>query len=124
MDLDQTLPMLEMGHDGSEGRIVLREDGFAAVKWPGIKHCYYRRLIRSEFDPIARAHGGMLGSIHALQRLGQQRAAKVPQGCRIADGSIIPTSIACNPLLTISALAERIAEGIVLDPQHRDLFTA
>ena len=46
----------------------------------------------------------------------------IHQGMYVADGSVIPRSIGCNPFLTISALAERIAEGIVHDPSHQDLF--
>lgn len=168
MDFDQTLPMLGMGHDGAAGRVVLRDGGHGSVKWPGMEKSEYRKMIRHEFDQVARAHGGvykylrifgdnlitvhplggcamaddplygvvddrgrvfdgrgggMVESIDSPQLLGQQPQAMVHQGLYVADGSIIPTSIGCNPLLTISALSERIADGIVDQPQHRDLFS-
>ena len=47
---------------------------------------------------------------------------KVHQGLYVADGSIIPTSIGVNPYMTISALAERLANHILHNPAHADLF--
>ncbi|GEM_PF-558680 len=44
-------------------------------------------------------------------------AGAMHQGLYVADGSILPTSVGVNPLLTISALAERTSEAIVL---HHD----
>jgi len=58
MDFDRTRIMLGMGHDGANGRVVLRGDGYGTVKWPGLKECSDRRLIRKEFAKVAEAHGG------------------------------------------------------------------
>jgi len=47
----------------------------------------------------------------------------VHHGLYVADGSIIPSSLGCNPMMTIAALAERVAEGILANPAHQDIFT-
>lgn len=67
--------------------------------------------------------GGMVDEPGAPRLLGVKSGAAVHRGLYVADGSVIPTSIGCNPLLTISALSERIADGIVNDPSYEDLFT-
>ncbi len=48
--------------------------------------------------------------------------AHVYPGLYVADGSIVPTAIGVNPLMTISALAERIAHHIAQNPNHRNIF--
>ena len=160
MDLDQTLVMLGMGHDGADGRVELREDGLGRVKWPGLIKSPYRQLIRSDFAKVAEGHGGkykylkIFGNnfitVHPLGGCGMSdspdhgvvddrgrvfdlnpqysfapnaiSSPPIHAGLYVADGSVIPTSIGCNPLLTISALSERIADGIVRDPSFADLF--
>ncbi len=160
-DLDQTLILLGMGHDGAEGRMFLDERGFAQVSWPALLQSDYRKLIRGEFARVAEALGGeyeylkifgdRLISVHPLggcamsddpaygvvnhkgqvfdagcggdagSRPGEPR---VHAGLYVIDGAMLPTSIACNPLLTISALAERCADHFVVQPELADLFAA
>ena len=159
LDLDRTMVLLGMGHDGSNGRVMLRGDGMGTVKWKGIKESNYRKHIRGEFARVAKGHGGkykylkIFGdnfiTVHPLggcsladdpvcgvvNDFGQvfdgtrngimdsmTGEAAVHRGFYVADGAIIPSAIACNPLLTISALAERIAENIVANPEYNDLF--
>ena len=50
------------------------------------------------------------------------RSNDVHAGLYVADASIMPTALGNNPLLTIAALAERIADLIVNDPGHATLF--
>jgi cholesterol oxidase len=47
---------------------------------------------------------------------------RIHEGLYVCDGATIPTAIACNPLLTISALAERTSQLITLEPKYSDLF--
>ncbi len=50
-------------------------------------------------------------------------AGAVHPGLYVSADSIVPTAIGNNPLLTITALAERVAELIVRDPAHVTLFS-
>ena len=60
------------------------------------------------------------GQVFDASHPNQVRA--VHPGLYVADASIMPTALGNNPLLTITALAERIADLIVTDPTHAPLF--
>lgn len=52
----------------------------------------------------------------------QTAEARVHEGLYVIDGAMLPTSIACNPLLTITALAERSADQMTTEDSLQDLF--
>lgn len=156
-DLDRTMVVFGMGHDGSRGEIILKDD-VPYIEWPGAKESEYRKRMRDEMEKLAKAHGGeyqylrMFGAnlitVHPLggcnmsddpeqgvvNDIGQvfdgQRGGPVDEvgdagvhaGLYVADGSIVPRSLGANPFFTISALSERIAASIAIDPRYRDLF--
>jgi cholesterol oxidase len=75
----------------------------------------------SPFHTLLTPHplgGCPMGESHAtgvVNDLGQafRENGTLHDGLYIADGSIIPSAIGVNPFLTISALTERIAEGLI-----------
>ncbi len=54
----------------------------------------------------------------------QTSEMRVHEGLYVSDGAIFPTAIACNPYLTISAMAERNTQLLAMDPKYADLFEA
>jgi cholesterol oxidase len=149
-DLDRAMTLLGCGHDRAEGEIRL-VDGVASVHWPDYeRQRSHAELIRL-MDQYASAYGGrfrpfgpaknytahplggcrMGGSAasgvvnHRGQVFDPSAGAESPTvhaGLYVADASIVPTALGNNPLLTITALAERIAHLIVTDPAHGALF--
>jgi cholesterol oxidase len=39
-------------------------------------------------------------------------------GLYVADGSVMPGTVGPNPSLTIAAISERFAQGILAEPRH------
>jgi cholesterol oxidase len=147
-DLNRALTLLGCGHDRAEGEVRL-EDDVPTVHWPTYDRQPSHAELARVMAQYATAYGGTFSpfkparnyTAHPLGgcRMGASAASGVVNhrglvfdpaagndrahpGLYIADASIMPTALGNNPLLTISALAERIADLIVTDPSHADLF--
>jgi len=129
------LPLLGMGRDVPDGRMQLR-DGLLDVDWSkdGASKPYFEKL-RDTMRALADELGGTFQdnplwwlskviTVHALGgcpigRDGNEgvvdpwgRVYGVP-GLYVADGSVMPGPVGPNPSLTIAALADRFADGII-----------
>jgi len=129
------LPLLGMGRDVPEGRMHLRE-GLLDIDWSkdGASKPYFEKL-RDTMHALADELGGRFQdnplwwlskviTVHALGGcpMGRDpsegvvdnwgRAFGVP-GLYVADGSVMPGPVGPNPSLTIAALADRVADGII-----------
>jgi cholesterol oxidase len=151
-DLNRSLSLLACGHDTADGEIRLEFDE-AAVRWPSYPSQRCRIEMAAVLAQYATAYGGRErpfapgGPTTAHPLGGCRMGATVAEGVvnhrgqvfetgagrdgravqprlYVADASIVPTALGNNPLLTISALAERIAELIVTDPANAALFRA
>ena len=149
-NIDDSLLLLATGHDGACGKVVLRNDR-PIVVWPGQDRFReyaigkLRELAASVGGRIRQLRGvsgNRPTTVHPLggcgmadtsaegvtNHLGQVFASRggatadVHQGLYVNDGSIIPTSLGANPFFTISAIAERIAQHIVIAPENQSLF--
>jgi cholesterol oxidase len=141
--LNRTLLFLLMSHDGADGVIELGDDGRPVVRWPQLHERplftaenAIAREITSQLggmfvpDPLPRLMNNRI-TVHPLGGcpMGDpETTAVVDHAGRVfrddgkphdklyvADASVIPTSLGINPLWTITALAERIAEHVARD---------
>jgi cholesterol oxidase len=135
-----SLPLLGMGRDIPDGTMSLRAnrrgDPFLEVDWRNIRSAAYFDRVSRLSEKIATALGATfvpnpdtrflrrLITVHALggcsmgltERDGvvdsHGRVFNYP-GLYVADGSVMPGPVGANPSLTIAALADRFAEGII-----------
>jgi cholesterol oxidase len=150
-DLNRSITLLGCGHDAAAGEIRLEDDGIR-VRWPDYdrqpSHAELMAVMRQyagakggRFRPFTPARnytahplgGCRMGATAAdgvvddrgrvFDRSPNAGAGAVHPGLYVVDGSVVPTALGNNPLLTITALAERAAELIVRDPAHAALFT-
>jgi cholesterol oxidase len=149
-DLNRSITLLACGHDTADGEISLEGDE-ATVRWPAYANQACGEEMARLIAQYAAAYGGFgrsfgIGGPMTAHPLGGCRmgatvaegvvnhrgqvfdpgarrdSRAVQPGLYVADASIVPTALGNNPLLTISALAERIAELIVTDPANAALF--
>ncbi|MGJ0490320.1 GMC family oxidoreductase [Methylobacter sp.] len=133
--------LLCMGIDKSNGVMELNNDGFLHVKWPYKDSISLYQAILDTGNRFKEWSGGkafiplpnwlwpMKNNI-TVHSLGGCRLANDPAegvtsaavdtfgqvfgyaGLYVADGALLPTAVGANPVATICALSERVAEGI------------
>jgi len=143
--LNRTLMFLLTGHDGADGMIELGHHRQPTIKWELLKGRHIFKAESDFARDLTGKLGGMfvtnplftpvffnnLITVHPLGGcpMGDDGASgvvdaagrvfsddgQVHRGLYVADGSVVPTSLGVNPLLTITALAERIAERATRD---------
>ncbi len=134
-----TQTYLVMSHDNSDGKIVLRDDETATIKWNNLGRQPIFKKVEENLIASTRADGGTyvpnplftklfdfdLITVHPLggcaladdaaggvvDHKGRvfrgDRGTAIHDGLYVSDGSVMPRSLGVNPLLTITAFAER-----------------
>jgi cholesterol oxidase len=136
-----TLPMLGMGREEPQGRMRLR-DGLLDVEWSFRRARSYFDHVRSTVEQIARGIGAefednilwRLNAALTVHPLGGCPLGETPwegvvhpvtgqvhnyPGLHVADGSVMPGTVGTNPSLTIAAVANRFADGILDEKRRR-----
>lgn len=144
--LNSSLIFFACGHDTAKGRYVLDDyKDRVHVNWPNVVNEEGFQYINREMEKWAKAQGGVYIANPRMTVFGHRMMATHPLGgcpmgqdaqtgvvdhlgrvfsedgsihrnLYVVDASIIPRSLGATPLLTISALAERIADSINADP--------
>jgi cholesterol oxidase len=131
------LPLLGMGRDVPDGTMHLTKRGYLDVDWRKKKSGPYFDRVREESRRLAREMGAerlvdnaiwhlrRVITVHALGGcpMGGSDAEGVVDhrdggvfghpGLHVADGAVMPGPVGPNPSLTIAALADRFADGIL-----------
>ncbi|MBO9665590.1 MAG: GMC family oxidoreductase [Bdellovibrio sp.] len=140
--LNHSMVYLGMGHDRADGQLILDRKDRVRVHWPHVMSDPVFPMIDREMKRQSQVLGGNfvmnprtlivsgknLVTVHPLggcvmgdtaeygvvNHLGQvfTENGELHQGLYIMDGSVVPTALGVNPLLTIASLAERAAERI------------
>jgi cholesterol oxidase len=130
-----TLPLLGMGRDKPSGAMRLDRDGFLEIDWRVEDSQRFFERMRETMERIAAAlkadfkddplwHLTRVITVHPLGGAPMARSAAEGvvdawgevfghPGLYVADGSVMPGPVGPNPSLTIAALADRFAEGIL-----------
>lgn len=142
--LNHSMVYFGMGHDQACGEIHLNNKNRGIVSWPRVnedpiygkilakiqEHSSFNNSTYVKNPRSTLLMGNNLITVHPLggcsmgdsvhtgvvNHLGQvyRPDGSLHEGLFVMDGSILPTAIGVNPLLTISALAERAAEQVSL----------
>lgn len=138
---DRTFSLLAQAHDSAEGELIM-DSGSVKVKWPNLENEAFIKHVLDQMDLIARQLGGNLvrqpGKLTTVHPLGGcvmadtarsgvvdhrsrvfagSSGTEVHAGLYLMDASIIPMALGVNPLLTITALAERAASLMIEERQ-------
>lgn len=128
------LPLLSMGRDIPDGRIVMR-GGDLQVDWRKGRSAEYFDRVRATAKEFTATLGGtfvdnpiwLFGRVITVHALGgcsmgrSQHEGVVDShgevfnypGLYVADGAVMPGPVGANPSLTIAALADRFSDGII-----------
>ncbi len=131
-----TLPLLAMGHELPQGKMRLDDGGRLDVDWSFKVAKPYNDRLRAKMKLVAEKMGGTYKD-DILWKLNQVITAHPLGGCpmgtsaeegvvdpytgqvfgypglHVADGSVMPGPVGANPSLTIAAVADRFADGIL-----------
>lgn len=136
-----TQTLLVIGHDNGGGRLMLENDRLR-LHWPDAERqpvmrrvdrllhdtssALYGILVRNPFKPIVvhplggcrMADDASAGVVSHDGRVFTGRSAHAPdeayEGLYVCDAAVVPRALGANPLLTISALAERMCELLAM----------
>lgn len=139
-DWQRCTTLIGIGRDNANGRIGLSRNGID-ITWDfRAENAALIDRISTAMTDIAACYDGTFSPlvtwnifrrIVTVHPLGGCRLSESPvsgvvsplgevhnyPGLFIADGSVLPTSLGCHPVMTISALAERTAEALVAQYQ-------
>ncbi|HTK11257.1 MAG TPA: GMC family oxidoreductase [Ktedonobacteraceae bacterium] len=133
------LPLLGMGRDIPNGVMHLQQDDLLQMKWKKEQAGPYYSALREKMQQISQVLGATFIddplwflkrtiTVHPLGGCPMGRNAAegvvdsygqvfcgdgVYEGLYVADGSVMPGPVGANPSLTIAALADRFADGII-----------